>query len=211
MLNIKPISFFQLYKIYGQFSATEVHDALNKYNSSYIILEDSICLAPTSMRKTARCTLNEIMDLTYGFVSIFNRFNIKYMHYSIQYCTILYFIFLVVKPLYCRFQAMVFENPNHLSKANILGFVMKSDTTHQSTQSTLEKCLKTEHLEFTKLHHPPLIQCIIQNKSEIKYISKYAKQATNYFTLIRTPTCDLDLRYHFQAMQRQILKLVTLI
>jgi hypothetical protein len=34
----------------------------------YIFLEDSICLAPTSMRKTAGCTLNEIMDLIYGFV-----------------------------------------------------------------------------------------------------------------------------------------------
>jgi len=58
----------ELYKIYGQFSPKEVHTTLNKYNSSYIILEDSICLAPTSMRKTARCTLNEIMDLTYGFI-----------------------------------------------------------------------------------------------------------------------------------------------
>jgi len=58
----------ELYKIYGQFSPKEVHTTLNKYNSSYIILEDSICLAPTSMRKTARCTLNEIVDLTYGFI-----------------------------------------------------------------------------------------------------------------------------------------------
>ena len=168
-----------MYKIYGQFSATAVHDALNKYNSSYIILEDSICRAPTSMRITTRCTLNEIMDLSYGFVSTFDRFNINYTHSALD-CAfysifiVSYFIFLVDKPLYCRFQVMAFENPNHLSKANIHDFVMKSDTTHQSIQSTLEKCLKTEHLEFTKLHHPPLIQCIIQNKSEIQHFSDSA-------------------------------------
>ena len=79
------IFLLQLYKIYGQFSPKEVHTTLNKYNSSYIILEDSICLAPTSMRKTARCTLNEIVDLTYGFVSthIYSLFDQIYTNFKI--------------------------------------------------------------------------------------------------------------------------------
>ena len=58
-----PVSF-QLYQIYAKKPASEVHEILVRYNTSYIILEDSICLAPTS-----RCNLGSNMDLANGHVS----------------------------------------------------------------------------------------------------------------------------------------------
>ena len=60
-----PVSF-QLYQIYAKKPASEVHEILVRYNTSYIILEDSICLAPIS-----RCNLGSNMDLANGHVSSF--------------------------------------------------------------------------------------------------------------------------------------------
>ncbi|CAB4070379.1 unnamed protein product [Lepeophtheirus salmonis] len=54
----------ELYSIYSKISPEEVYQILRKYDTSYIILEDSICMAPPSNR----CSLNEIMDLTNGFI-----------------------------------------------------------------------------------------------------------------------------------------------
>ena len=45
-----------------------MHEILVRYNTSYIILEDSICLAPTN-----RCTLGSNMDLANGHVSLDNK------------------------------------------------------------------------------------------------------------------------------------------
>ena len=41
----------------------DVHTNLRKYNASYVILEDSICLAHRE-----RCSTPDIMDLTNGHV-----------------------------------------------------------------------------------------------------------------------------------------------
>ena len=57
--------FLQLYQIYAKKPASEVHEILVRYNTSYIILEDSICLAPTN-----RCNLGSTMDLANGHVSL---------------------------------------------------------------------------------------------------------------------------------------------
>jgi len=61
-----PIPPFQLYQIYAKASPEEVYDVLRRYNSSYIILEDSICLAAGS---NGRCNLPTTMDLANGHVS----------------------------------------------------------------------------------------------------------------------------------------------
>ena len=49
--------------MYGQVSPEQMHSVLVKYNSSYIILEDSICLWTDS-----RCSTPSIIDLSYGHV-----------------------------------------------------------------------------------------------------------------------------------------------
>ena len=54
----------QLYQVYAKASPEEVHAVLRKYDSSYIILEDSICLS----RSDQRCNLPTTMDLTNGHV-----------------------------------------------------------------------------------------------------------------------------------------------
>ncbi|XP_059083191.1 probable C-mannosyltransferase DPY19L3 [Tigriopus californicus] len=54
----------ELYQIYARKSPEEVHDILVKYNTSYIILEDSICLS----RSDKRCNLPTTMDLTNGHI-----------------------------------------------------------------------------------------------------------------------------------------------
>lgn len=53
----------ELYQIYAKKPASEVHEILVRYNTSYIILEDSICLAPTN-----RCNLGSTMDLANGHI-----------------------------------------------------------------------------------------------------------------------------------------------
>ena len=57
----------ELYKIYGQFSPDEVYQSLVKYNTSYIILEDSQCLL--AGKTPDRCAMTDTVDLTYGHVS----------------------------------------------------------------------------------------------------------------------------------------------
>ena len=49
---------FQLYKMYGRTDPSSMSAILHTYNSSYIILEDSICLAPTNNN----CRLPDIVD-----------------------------------------------------------------------------------------------------------------------------------------------------
>lgn len=48
-------------------SAEDVYSILTKYNTSYIILEDSICMQ--AGRNKDRCSLPDTMDLTLGHVS----------------------------------------------------------------------------------------------------------------------------------------------
>jgi len=54
----------ELYQMYAKTSPEEVFNILQKYNASFIILEDSICLAHRE-----RCSLPDIMDLSNGHVS----------------------------------------------------------------------------------------------------------------------------------------------
>jgi len=53
----------ELYQMYAKVSPLEVHTNLRKYNASYVILEDSICLAHRE-----RCSTPDIMDLTNGHI-----------------------------------------------------------------------------------------------------------------------------------------------
>lgn len=55
----------QLYQIYGRRTPEDVHSILKSFNSSYIILEDSICLA----RPKDNCRTTDIVDLDNGIVS----------------------------------------------------------------------------------------------------------------------------------------------
>jgi len=48
----------ELYSVYAKMSPEHVYDSLIKYNTSYVILEDSICLA-----HRGRCSTPDIMDL----------------------------------------------------------------------------------------------------------------------------------------------------
>ena len=58
----------ELYQMYGQFSPKQVHETLLKFNTSFIILEDSQCLSAS--RSPDRCGLPDTVDLAYGHVSI---------------------------------------------------------------------------------------------------------------------------------------------
>lgn len=53
----------ELYQIYGRRTPQDVHDILTKYKSSYIILEDSICLAPSK-----GCRTPDIVDIDNGII-----------------------------------------------------------------------------------------------------------------------------------------------
>jgi len=57
----------ELYKIYGRVSPLDAYETLIKYNTSYIILEDSICIGQRDFRDR-RCTTNEIVDLSMGHI-----------------------------------------------------------------------------------------------------------------------------------------------
>ncbi|ESN95211.1 hypothetical protein HELRODRAFT_87041 [Helobdella robusta] len=52
-----------IYKYYGRYSADEVHETLKKYQTNYIIMEDSICLVPLR----DGCGLPYIMDMENGW------------------------------------------------------------------------------------------------------------------------------------------------
>ncbi|KAH7728405.1 dpy-19-like protein 3 [Aphelenchoides avenae] len=49
----------RLYAIYGRKTASEVHEMLKREQSQFIILEDSICLAPST-----GCSTNDIVDVS---------------------------------------------------------------------------------------------------------------------------------------------------
>uniref|UniRef100_K1PWP7 Dpy-19-like protein 3 n=1 Tax=Magallana gigas TaxID=29159 RepID=K1PWP7_MAGGI len=53
----------ELYQIYGRRTPKDVHAILTKYKSSYIILEDSICLAPSK-----GCRTPDIVDIDNGII-----------------------------------------------------------------------------------------------------------------------------------------------
>lgn len=53
----------QLYQVYAKTGPAEVHAILVRYNASFIVLEDSICLAHRE-----RCSLPDILDLSNGHV-----------------------------------------------------------------------------------------------------------------------------------------------
>jgi len=53
----------EIYQMYGKVSPASVHSLLTKYNTAYIILEDSICLAHRE-----RCSTPDIIDLTNGHI-----------------------------------------------------------------------------------------------------------------------------------------------
>ncbi|XP_041353948.1 probable C-mannosyltransferase DPY19L3 [Gigantopelta aegis] len=54
----------ELYQIYGRREPAEVHSILKKHKSNYIILEDSICLAPPS----GGCRLPDLIDVDNGVI-----------------------------------------------------------------------------------------------------------------------------------------------
>ena len=56
----------ELYKMYGQFAPEEVYETMAKYNTSFMILEDSQCM---NYGRPDRCGLPDTVDLTYGHVS----------------------------------------------------------------------------------------------------------------------------------------------
>jgi len=58
------LCLLQLYRMYGRQSAEDVHAVLQKYNASYVILEDSICLRPTQ----GGCGLPSLVDAHYSQV-----------------------------------------------------------------------------------------------------------------------------------------------
>ena len=54
--------------MYGRRTPEEVHSILVKFNASYIILEDSICLAASR----GGCRLPDLIDVSNGVVGISN-------------------------------------------------------------------------------------------------------------------------------------------
>ena len=54
----------QLYRMYGRQSVKDVHAVLQKYNATYVIVEDSICLRPTQ----GGCGLPSLVDAHYSKV-----------------------------------------------------------------------------------------------------------------------------------------------
>ena len=55
---------FQLYQTYGKRTPEDVHAILRVYKTSYIIMEDSICLAPSNNG----CRLPDLIDVDNGVV-----------------------------------------------------------------------------------------------------------------------------------------------
>lgn len=91
----------QLYQIYGRRTPQDVHDILTKYKSSYIILEDSICLAPSK-----GCRTPDIVDIDNGIVC---RLLHSYVtHYKPSVLTTLYINILDIH-LYIGFNTLYFQ------------------------------------------------------------------------------------------------------
>ena len=57
---------FQLYQTYGKRTAEDVHKILSHYKTSYIIMEDSICLAPSNNG----CRVPDLIDVDNGVVRV---------------------------------------------------------------------------------------------------------------------------------------------
>jgi len=55
---------YQLYQMYGRRTPEDVFDIMTKYSVSYIILEDSHCLAPSHNG----CRLPDLVDVDNGIV-----------------------------------------------------------------------------------------------------------------------------------------------
>ena len=55
----------QLYQYYAKREPVDVHQIMKQYKTDYIILEDSICLAPTR----GGCRLPDLLDVDNGVVS----------------------------------------------------------------------------------------------------------------------------------------------
>ena len=60
----------QLYQYYAKREPEDVHVLLRKYDTDYIILEDSICLAPSR----GGCRLPDLLDVDNGVVRMLAHF-----------------------------------------------------------------------------------------------------------------------------------------
>ena len=58
---------YQLYQMYGRRTPEDVFDIMTKYSVSYIILEDSHCLAPSR----SGCRLPDLIDVDNGIVCFY--------------------------------------------------------------------------------------------------------------------------------------------
>jgi len=58
---------YQLYQMYGRRTPEDVFDIMTKYSVSYIILEDSHCLAPSHNG----CRLPDLIDVDNGIVCFY--------------------------------------------------------------------------------------------------------------------------------------------
>ena len=70
--NTSHANISQLYQYYAKRKPEDVYELLMKYKTDYIILEDSICLAPSR----GGCRLPDLLDIDNGVVS-------KYLKYLI--------------------------------------------------------------------------------------------------------------------------------
>ena len=67
------VCVFQLYQTYGKRKPEDVHAILVGYNTSYIIMEDSICLAPSK----DGCRLPDLIDVDNGVVRLYEPRHVK--------------------------------------------------------------------------------------------------------------------------------------
>ena len=63
-LVLRFVVLYQLYQMYGRRTPEDVFDIMTKYSVSYIILEDSHCLAPSRNG----CRLPDLVDVDNGIV-----------------------------------------------------------------------------------------------------------------------------------------------
>ena len=68
----KYIKKLKIYQIYALQSPELIFETLKKYQTDFLILEDSICLSPS---RDNQCSLKEILDLVNGHVTLFILFN----------------------------------------------------------------------------------------------------------------------------------------
>ena len=85
--KVKRISlyfyFLQLYQYYGKRKPEDVHKILSDYKTDYIILEDSICLAPSKNG----CRVPDLIDVDNGVVSIFICCDKEFKNIQCEYIT----------------------------------------------------------------------------------------------------------------------------